>query len=114
MVTAIKDVIRHATGLPDEVLHVLVGLALFLLAALVLRKSLRSWWPFLVVVALQGINEISDMAGDLARYGDIQVRGTIMDTVLTLTVPLLVVVILRRTGPRRGGAVDQEVPRDQR
>jgi hypothetical protein len=104
VVTAIKDVIRHATGLPDPVLHVLIGLLVFGLTALVLRKSLASWWPIGVVIALQAINELADAIGDIVRYGDIDVRGTLFDTVLTLLIPGLIFLLMRAARRRRGGA----------
>ncbi len=114
MVNAIKDVIRDLTGLPDPVLHVLIGLAIFFLSALVLRKSLRSWWPFLVVAALQGINELADMAGDIVRYNDVDVRGTVGDTVLTLLIPWLIVIGLRMARPDVSEATGRGAPGDQR
>ena len=95
MFNAIKDVIRHATHLPDPVLHVMIGLVVFVLVALVLRRGFASWWPFLVVAGLQAINEINDAVGDVLRFGDVDVRGTVADTVLTLVIPALIVLVAR-------------------
>lgn len=95
MIETVKDVIRAATGIPDAALHVLLGLLVYFLCVLIFRAPLRSWWPLLAVLALQSINEISDAIGDLPRRNGIEVRGTILDTAMTLLLPTLIVVMAR-------------------
>jgi hypothetical protein len=95
MIEAIKDIIRGATGIPDEALHVLLGLTVYFLCVLIFRVPLRSWWPWLAVLALQLINEASDAIGDLPRRNGIEVRGTILDTAITLLLPTIIVLIAK-------------------
>lgn len=66
--------LAELVGLSKDALHVYVGLAAFLLAALIFRLPLRDWRPLAVafVVALAG--EVWDMAewisrGDRLRWG---------------------------------------------
>jgi hypothetical protein len=51
-----KIALSQLAGLPKDALHIYVGLAVFLLAAALLRAPLRSWKPIAVVllVALAG------------------------------------------------------------
>lgn len=95
MIEAAKDVIRTATGIPDVALHVLLGLLVYFLCVLIFRAPLRSWWPWLAVLALQSANEISDAIGDLPRRNGIEVRGTILDTAVTLLLPTIIVIAAR-------------------
>ena len=49
------------TGLPKDTLHVYVGMTLFLLAAIVSRRSLKSMLPIGIVVAAALAGEIWDV-----------------------------------------------------
>lgn len=95
MIEALKDLARHSTGLPDPALHALIGLAAYLLAAQLFRRSFSSLLPWCVALALQLINETADMTRDLSLYGDIDVRGTIGDTIITMFLPTMILVIAR-------------------
>lgn len=95
MIEAVKDIIRAATGVPDAALHVLLGLGVYFLCVLIFRLPLRSWWPLLIVLGLQLINEVSDAIGDLPRRNGIEVRGTILDTAMTLLLPTIIVLVAK-------------------
>lgn len=49
-------------GLPKDALHIYVGMAVFLLAAALLRAPLRSWRPLAAVVIAALVGEAWDVA----------------------------------------------------
>ncbi len=53
-------VLQHKTGLVDKLMHVNLGLAIWLLAALALRVPLRSAKPILILALLEAANETMD------------------------------------------------------
>jgi len=53
--------LSHAVGLPKDALHIYVGLALFLLVAIVARRPLRSALPIGAVIAAALVGEIWDV-----------------------------------------------------
>lgn len=55
-------------GLPKDALHIYVGLAVFLLAALLSRRPIRSWLPFGAVILAALAGELWD-AIDTFRAG---------------------------------------------
>lgn len=55
-------------GLPKDALHIYVGLAVFLLAAVLSRKPIRSWLPFTAVVLAALAGELWDVI-DTYRAG---------------------------------------------
>src|SRR5690349_10574907 len=53
--------LSHAVGLPKDALHVYVGLAIFLLAAILFRRSLGARLPILAVIGAALAGEIWDV-----------------------------------------------------
>lgn len=94
MLDPIKDIFR-LSGLPDPVLHVLLGLAIYIVAAALLRRSRHSWTPLLVLLSFQLINEAADVARDLLNGDHIGWRGGIFDTVMTMALPTMLLLIGR-------------------
>lgn len=68
---AYRDAKRHlgdVTGAAEDLLHVHAGLLIFVLAALVLRKKMRSPVPLALVVVFALLNEVIDaLAGGSSR-----------------------------------------------
>jgi len=58
--SAAKGEIERVTGAQQELLHVHAGLAIFVLAALLLRKRMRSPLPLTCVVVFAALNEVFD------------------------------------------------------
>jgi hypothetical protein len=56
----VKEWLEHAVGLNMDALHVYFGLAILVVAALVLRRPLRSPLPWLVLLLLELGNEYYD------------------------------------------------------
>ena len=92
MLDPIKDIIR-LSGLPDPVLHLLLGLAIYLISAAVLKRPLWSWTPWLIAFAFQAINEMADVGRDLMEGDIIRWRGGLIDTVVTMALPTLILLI---------------------
>ena len=92
-----KDWMEHATGLDMDALHVHAGVALQIAAALILRRPLRSPWPWLVVLGAEMANEIYDYTyevwpGDERR---IQLAEGIRDLWNTMVIPSLILLVAR-------------------
>ncbi len=91
------------TDLGRDALHVYAGLATLFLAALLWRKPLRSWLPWLVVLAVAVVVEILDLRDDAATHGNLRWGASAHDIVNTLIWPTVILLLARRTtlfGPR--------------
>src|SRR5471030_1666390 len=94
---AIKLAIVSATGLSKDTLHVYVGLAVFLAAALVLRKPLRSPLPWLVALVIAVLGEIVDMRDDISSLGYWRWAASVHDIVNTIFWPTVLLGLARFT-----------------
>ena len=94
MLDPLKDIIR-LVGLSDPALHALIGLAIYLLAAALLRRPLSSWKPWSVALGFQFINEIADLAKDVLDGDILHWRGGLLDTAVTMALPTMLVVFFR-------------------
>ena len=79
------------SGMSDKVLHMQIGLAIFLAASLLLRRPLRSWTPFLIVCGLEGANELMDRL----FWGAWRWPDTVLDMATTIFWPLVIVLVLK-------------------
>jgi hypothetical protein len=87
-----KSALGNALGLSDDLLHVHMGLAIFVAAALLTRRRMRSWVP-LVVVALAALaNEIIDYLGPDPWSDGLSA----LDLANTLIWPLVLFLLARR------------------
>lgn len=77
------------TGAPHNLLHVLVGFAAWLLLAAITRRSLSSWGPLLLTLALAGINEAADLWAEVWPERARQNWELAKDLLLTIGVPLI-------------------------
>lgn len=82
-----KSLIIDMTGLSDQVLHLLVGSALYLCLALTLRRPVLA---FCIVLTLQLTNEAVDLLENLNGAG---LSGALEDTALTL-IPAVAIALL--------------------
>ena len=90
-----KNSIVDFTGLSKDTLHVYVGLAVFLLAALLFRRRLRSLVPWLAVLLVACAGELLDLQDDLIHVGHWQWRASLHDIVNTLFWPTLLLLLAR-------------------
>ena len=91
-----KMFIEHAGIVTSDALHVLVGVALWVLAALVLRRRLTDWLPWLVVLAAVLFNEAVDLWVEQWPDAAMQYGESAKDIVLTLLLPTLLMAAARR------------------
>ena len=101
----VKDWLSDSLHLSHGILHVHVGMAVFLLGAVLLRRPVGTWTPLLIVVVLELLNE----AVDFARY---QMSGwpwrpgpTIADLVATWLWPIVLTLVFRHA-LRRAAVVE--------
>ena len=92
----LKLFIEHASGVSMDALHVLVGVGLQLLFALVFRKTLKSWRPWLFVFVLLLINETGDLWVEQWPNPGMQYGEGFKDIVLTMLLPTLLLICARR------------------
>jgi hypothetical protein len=98
-VIAAKAAFSGATGLSSDACHVHVGLIVFLIAALLDRRSRSAVWPWLVCLAFTAAGELVDRADDLHRIGIWrwwESRHDVLNTMFWPTILLLVARAWRR------------------
>lgn len=92
-----KGQLGTATGAPESLLHVHAGLAIFVLAALLLRKRMRSPLPFALVILFALANEVVDGLQHRSSTG----LEPLVDIVNTIWWPAVLFVLARRWPDRR-------------
>jgi hypothetical protein len=93
---AAKEWLSSEFHVSHPVLHIHLGLAIYLLASLLLRRSLGSLLPWLVVVTLELANETSDFIRYYVSGWPWTATNTIEDIVNTLFWPTILVILFRR------------------
>ena len=86
-----------ATGLSKDALHVYVGLVTFLTVAMLSRRPVRWFVPWLAVVAVAVIGEIVDLRYDLARFGSWRWWASLHDVLNTIVWPTVIALLARYT-----------------
>ena len=94
---AAKLYIVDATGLARDTLHLHVGLALMLLVALLLRRSLGSIWPWLAVVLFATLGEFIDRGDSLAVGIPWDRAESLKDVLNTIFWPSALMILSRFT-----------------
>ena len=89
----IKLFFQHASGFSMDALHVIAGVAVQLLAALLLRSSVGRIGPLAAVFALELLNEANDLRVERWPSVGMQVGEGVKDIALTVAVPLLLYAI---------------------
>ncbi len=92
----IKLFASHATGLSLDALHMAIGVLLHLVLALVLRRSLASPLPLLLLFVLEVLNETNDIA--VERWPDtaMQAGEVAKDVIATMFLPTVLFLVARR------------------
>ena len=107
----IKLFFEHASGVSMDGLHILVGFALFIIAALVLRRGIGSFLPWATLLTLELVNEIYDLHIELWPNLASQIGEAAKDILLTMTLPTLV-LLLARLKPQWLLGVESVAPAD--
>ena len=85
------------TGLSKDALHVYAGLAVWLVAAAVFRKSITTLKPWLVVLVVALVIEGFDAFDDWVQLGRWRYRASLHDVVNTMFWPTLLTLLARYT-----------------
>lgn len=87
-----KSALGNALGLSDDLLHVHMGLLIFVAAALLTRRRMRSWIPLATVALFAMANEVIDYFGPDPWNDGLSA----LDLVNTLVWPLVLFLLARR------------------
>lgn len=90
-----KLAVMQFTGLHMDALHVHAGVLGQVAAALVLRRSLASFWPWLLLLAAVLGNEAYDLAYEIWPNRDDQYRESFTDTWNTMLLPTVLLLACR-------------------
>jgi hypothetical protein len=88
---AMTEGMLRATGSTDKALHVHIGLAIFCLSSLLLRRPLRSWVPISIVALAEVANEVADRL----FWGSWRWSDTLPDVAYSLFWPVALLLVLR-------------------
>ena len=92
--TMTKQGLADALGVDSSILHIPVGLLFFGLFCALFRVFPRcGLWSALAVIVVQLINEYVDALQWLRWTGSVNWREAVVDTVLTMVLPGLLVVV---------------------
>jgi hypothetical protein len=106
-----KLLVEHAVTISHDTLHVFVGVILWLLLAMVTRRPISSWYPWLWLFAVIAWNETVDLWNEQWPDPGQQYGEGVKDLLVTMAVPTLMMFAARlrpdmfRVGlgaPRRG------------
>ncbi len=87
----LKNRSAELTGMSEDLLHVHVGLALFVLGALLLKRRMRSPWPLAIVYAFAVLNELIDLTAPVVSLSE-----PFLDIANTVFWPTVLFLIARR------------------
>jgi len=102
-----KVFIEHTLRIEHGTLHVMVGMLLWLVFALLVRRPITSWVPWLMVFAVILWNEIVDLWIEIWPTPGRQYGEGAKDLLLTMFVPTILMLAARlrpdlfRATPRR-------------
>lgn len=101
---ALKLVIVSATGLSKDALHVYAGLALFLVAAILVRGNRSLVLPWCAVLLAAVTAEALDLRDDMASLGQWRWAASLHDVLNTVFWPTVLTVMGYWGAFRRGRA----------
>lgn len=87
--------VEQALDISHDALHVLVGVVAWLAIALILRRPVSSWMPWLCVAVLTAFNEAVDLWTEQWPDPGLQYREGVKDFALTLFLPGLLMLAVR-------------------
>jgi len=90
-----KLFIEHSLRIEHGTLHVIIGVLVWLVAALLTRRPISSWWPWLWLLALILWNETVDLWNERWPDPGQQYGEGAKDIVLTMFVPTILMIAAR-------------------
>nr|WP_295890031.1 hypothetical protein [uncultured Devosia sp.] len=104
MYNDIKTLLSETLGITKDALHVHIGLAIFLGVALVFRRSLASWIPWLALLAFELANESMDILYWNGSGIGLDLGDSPKDIVNTMFWPTVVLLVARWVRRRAAGS----------
>lgn len=95
MYNALKTQLAELLGVTKDALHIHIGLAIFLGVALVFRRSLASWIPWLALLAFELVNELMDIFHIHEGVIGFEVGDSMKDVLNTMFWPTVVLIAAR-------------------
>lgn len=92
---AIKEFFERTLGINHLVLHLVAGLALFMLFARLMRRPLGSAAPLIPVALLELLNEASDLTRYLVSGWPWPAGKTAVEVIFTVVPPTILMLIAR-------------------
>lgn len=89
----LKLQLGNVSGLSPDALHINAGLLVLCLAALVLRRSPLSKWPWLVLLLLECGNEAADLMLEGMGSAEATLGAGLHDLVNTMAAPTLLLLV---------------------
>lgn len=93
---AFKRVLVEAADIDRDAFHIYAGIAIQLAAALLLRRRLGDWLPWLAVAGIALVNEGLDVYSDIWPDRALQAGKSLHDLVITMIVPTILMILARR------------------
>jgi hypothetical protein len=90
-----KLFIEHLVTLDHDALHMMVGMLLWLVLAMVLRRPITSWYPWLWTFAVILWNETVDLWVEVWPDPGHQYGEGVKDLVMTMFVPTVLMIAAR-------------------
>ncbi|MEO7278202.1 MAG: hypothetical protein ABIW33_09295 [Sphingomicrobium sp.] len=90
-----KLLVEHAVTISHDTLHLIVGVMIWLLLAMVMRRPITSWYPWLWLLAIILWNEMVDLWTETWPDPGQQYGEGLKDVALTIFVPTLMLVAAR-------------------
>jgi len=90
-----KLFLEHALAVDHDALHVITGVLVWLVAALLLRRPITSWTPFLWCLAIILWNETVDLWVERWPEPGMQYGEGAKDLVLTIAIPAMIMAAAR-------------------
>jgi len=90
-----KMFIEHASVVNSDGLHVLLGVLVWMLIAVVLRRGLSARLPWLILLALTLFNEGVDLWMEQWPDKAMQFGESAKDVLLTMTLPVVLMLAIR-------------------
>ena len=112
MYNALKTQLSELLSITKDALHIHIGLAIFLGAALIFRRSLASWLPWLALLAFEFANELMDIFHFHGGAIGFEVGDSLKDILNTMFWPTVVLLAARWQKRRRGQSATVVPPTD--
>ena len=91
----VKLFLEHASGISMDALHILVGFLVFVVAAVLLKRSVGDPLPWLALLILELGNEAYDLHVELWPDPGSQLGEGVKDIMLTMALPTLLLLVAR-------------------